>query len=80
MLKQCLLFKEYLASKSLYMIASKLDLYLSDYIDNIGDLELMFEKIPSQLYRPVLNKLQVNMTTKPIVKISMKRKKVAHKP
>ena len=80
MLKQCLLFNDYLAAKSLYMIASQLDLYLSDYIDNIGDLELMFEQIPSQLYRPVLNKLQVNMTTKPIAKLSMKRKKVAIKP
>ena len=46
MLKQCLLFKDDLAAKSLYMIASQLELYLSDYIDNIDDLELMFEQIP----------------------------------
>ena len=46
MLKQCLLFNDDLAAKSLYMIASQLELYLSDYIDNIDDLELMFDKIP----------------------------------
>lgn len=46
MLKQCLLFNDDLAAKSLYMIASQLELNLSDYIDNIDDLELMFDQIP----------------------------------
>lgn len=73
-LKQCLLFDR-MTAKSLYQVASHLDLYLSDYIDDIHDLEEMFKCIDPQIYRPILNKLTVNMTTEVITSLRLARKK-----
>ena len=74
-LKQCLLFnaENAPARVTVYKIAEHLELYLSSYIDCIDDLALILESIPAQQFRPVINKLEENITTKYIQESIMSR-------
>ena len=68
---------------SIYKIAEHLDLYLSNYIDCLGDLALILLILPAQVYRPVLEKLDENIATKKITTVFMKKNdkmKVIMKP
>ena len=60
-----------MATISIYKIAQNLDLYLNNFIDCQEDLELILHKLPSQIYTPLLNKLEQNMYTFYLAKAKM---------
>ena len=64
---------------SIYKVAEVADLNFVDYISCIGDLQLIFNRLPSQQYSKILNKFEQNMHSQSITEAIMdKRGDKAH--